>query len=127
LNPGTRFYVSSDGQTLDARTYERNSGFRANVKDVVWENAVDPSTGLVTDPLSGQVMNRNAPWDMGHRPGMEFWKERDNAINSWLDTREFMTRKQFLDRMNDPSRYRPELPASNRGHRAEDDTNLFWQ
>lgn len=126
LNLGTRFYVSSDGQILDANTYFRNSGFRAGVRDEVWGNAVEGATGLVKDPMSDNVMNKAEPWDMGHRPGVEYWKERDNAINKWLDNRDYTTRKEFLDQMNDPSRYRPELPSSNRSHRAEDVSNLFW-
>lgn len=127
LNPSTRFYVSPDGEVLDARTYARNSGFRKGVRDDVWGAAVDSETGLVSDPLSGAAMNADEPWDMGHRPGMEYWKERDNAINKWLYDREFMTRKEFLDRMNDPDRYRPELPESNRSHRGEDESNDFWE
>lgn len=126
LNPDTRFYVRPDGETLDAKTYARNSGFRTGVRDSVWNNAVDGDTGLVTDPLKGIPMKKAEPWDMGHRPGMEYWKERDNAINNWLNNYNFTTRKQFLDKMNDPSRYRPELPESNRSHRAEDDSNDFW-
>jgi hypothetical protein len=56
---------------------------------------------------------------------MEYWKERDYAIGQWLDDRTVVTRSQFLDRMNDPSRYRPEAPASNRSHLGEDTTNWF--
>lgn len=126
LNPGTRFYVRPDGQTLDAKTYTRNSGFRSGVRDKVWDKAVDPETGLVKDPLTGTTINKSQPWDMGHRPGMEYWKERNNAINKWLDDGVYTTRKEFLDKMNDPSRYRPELPLSNRGHRLEDVTDDFW-
>jgi hypothetical protein len=118
---------SANGEILDANTYTRNSGFRTGVRDQAWANAVDSETGLVRDPLSGSVMNKAEPWDMGHRPGMEYWKERDYAINDWLDSRNFATRQQFLDKMNDPSRYRPELPSSNRSHRAEDASNEFWK
>ncbi|MBK7144285.1 MAG: HNH/ENDO VII family nuclease [Xanthomonadales bacterium] len=71
-------------------------------------------------------MKRASPWDMGHRPGMEYWKERANAVLRWMNSREAMTRREFLDRMNDPSRYQPELPASNRSHRAEDVSNSYW-
>ena len=127
LNPSTRFYASSDGQVLDANTYARNSGFRKGVRDQVWNDAVDDSTGLVNDPLSGATMSKEEPWDMGHRPGMEYWKERDNAINNWLDNRDYTSRKEFLDIMNDPSRYRPELPSSNRSHLGEDASSDFWE
>lgn len=72
-------------------------------------------------------MNKSDSWQMGHRPGMEYWKERDYAINLWLEKRELTTRKEFLDKMNDPSRYQPELPASNRSHSGEDKSNDFWR
>ena len=127
LNPSTRFYVSPEGKVLDAKTYARNSGFRTGVRDEAWDGAVDPATGLVRDPLSGTVMNKSDAWDMGHRSGMEYWKERDNAINNWLYNRDYTTRKEFLDKMNDPNRYRPELPSSNRSHRGEDLSNDFWE
>jgi hypothetical protein len=127
LNPDTRFYVSPEGEVLDKKTYARNSGFRNGVRDDVWDEAVNPETGLVSDPLSNVVMSKDEPWDMGHRPGMEYWKERDNAIIKWLDTRDYTTRKEFLDKMNDPDRYQPELPSSNRSHRGEDASNDFWE
>ena len=98
-----------------------------NTDTILAANAVDMDTGLVRDPLKGAVMSKDEPWDMGHRPGMEYWKERDYAINDWLDNRNLTTRQEFLDRMNDPSRYRPELPSSNRSHRAEDVSNDFWR
>lgn len=62
---------------------------------------------------------------MGHKPKMEYWKERDNAVNKWLYDEKTTTRKEFLDRMNDPSKYRPELPSSNRSHKGEDRSNDF--
>lgn len=127
LNPSTRFYVSAEGEVLDAKTYARNSGFRKGVRDEAWNDAINPETGLVNDPLTGSTMNKSEPWDMGHREGMEYWKERDNAINKWLDNRDYTTRTEFLDKMNDPKRYRPEIPSSNRSHRGEDATNSFWE
>jgi len=87
---------------------------------------VDPQTGLVSDPLTSVPMGEAQKWDMGHRPGMEYWKERNMAIQKWLQSRIVTTRKAFLDKMNDPNRYRPELPSSNRSHKAEDASNEFW-
>ncbi len=127
LKSDARFYVKPDGQTLDSETYKRNSGFRSGVRDETWTSAVEESTGRVRDPLSGRFMSKDDPWDMGHRPKMEFRKERNNAIEKWLDKDEYTSRKEFLDKMNDPSRYRPELPSSNRSHRAEDLTDDFWE
>lgn len=125
LNPSTRFYVKPDGQTLDTKTYSRNSGFRKGVKDKAWKGNVDPATGRVIDPVSKKAMQKNEAWEMGHKPKMEYWKERDNAVNKWLYDEKTTTRKEFLDRMNDPSKYRPELPSSNRSHKGEDRSNDF--
>jgi hypothetical protein len=65
LDPNTRFYVSPEGDVLDAKTYARNSSFRKGVRDEAWGDAVDSETGLVRDPLSDAVMNKEEAWDMG--------------------------------------------------------------
>lgn len=124
-NPSTRFYVKPNGETLDVKTYARNSGFRKGVKDKAWKGNVDANTGRVIDPVSQTAMRKKDAWEMGHKPKMEYWKERDNAINKWLYDEKTTTRKEFLDRMNEPSRYRPELPSSNRSHKGEDLSNDF--
>ena len=70
-------------------------------------------------------MNKSDPWQMGHRPQMEYWKERNYTIDEWLYNRKYTTREEFLDIMNDPKRYRPELKASNQSHLGEDKSNQF--
>ena len=64
-------------------------------------------------------MNFDEPWDMGHKPGYEFWKHQKSAKERGI------SRKQFLDEHNNPEHYRPELPSSNRGHRGEDDSTRY--
>ncbi len=127
LSGKTNFYVKPDGETLDTKIYNRNSGFRKGVRDETWSEAVEESTGRVRDPLTGRFLSKEKPWDMGHRPKMEFKKERKNAIEKWLNEDENITRKEYLDKLNDPSRYRPEAPSSKRGHRGEDATDDFWE
>jgi RHS repeat-associated protein len=109
------FYVGQGGWLVHnaCDLYNRPSGYRKGVRDEVWENAKGPD-GNVRDPLTGQVMNRNDPWDMGHKPGHEYRKHRESAEERGI------SRKEFLDEHNDPSHYRPELPSSNRSHRGED-------
>jgi hypothetical protein len=94
-------------------TYTRPSGYRSGVRDEVWGGAVEPATGRVRDPVTGQFMSREKPWDMGHKPGYEFRKHQQSAEARGID------RGTFLDEHNDPSHYRPELPSSNQSHKGE--------
>jgi RHS repeat-associated protein len=102
----------------DAVDYSRPSGYRKGVRDEVWENAKGPD-GQVRDPLTNQVMDKNQPWDMGHKPGHEFRKHQQSAEERGI------SRKEFLDEHNNPNHYRPELPSSNRSHRGEDMTDGY--
>jgi RHS repeat-associated protein len=119
-----RFYVSPEGEVLDVKTFDRTS-FRAGVRDVTWNAAVEPSTGRVRDRVTGRFMSAKKPWDMGHREFQEYWKHRLHSIMEWLYSRRVIDRGTFRDQYNDPSRYRPELPASNRSHRGEDRSGLY--
>ncbi|GAB2024485.1 hypothetical protein OfM1_05560 [Lactovum odontotermitis] len=100
------------------KTYARPSGFRKDVRDQVWSNAEE--AGPVLDPLTKMPIDPDEPWDMGHKPGYEFWKHQQSAAERGI------SRKQFLDEYNNPEHYRPELPSSNRGHAAEDATNTYF-
>ena len=101
-------------------SYERPSGFRAGVRDEVWNRAIEPSTGRVRDPLTGRFMGKNQPWHMGHLPGYEFRKHKASAEQRGI------SRGQFLDEHNDPSHYRPELPSSNECHLGEEPTDEYY-
>jgi predicted ribonuclease toxin of YeeF-YezG toxin-antitoxin module len=102
-------------------TYKRPSGYRKGVRDQVWAQAeAGAKDGKVRDPLTKQVMAKDEPWDMGHKPGHEFRKHQANAAERGID------RKQFLDEHNDPSHYWPELPSSNRSHQGEDHTDDYF-
>ena len=57
---------------------DRPSHFRKRVRDTVWENARENSTGQVRDPVTGQFMSKDNPWDMGHVPGHEFWRHQES-------------------------------------------------
>jgi RHS repeat-associated protein len=112
-NTGTCTITPGGSGASQAVDYSRPAGYRAGVRDKVWENARETSTGQVRDPLTGRFMSKDAPWDMGHLPGLEFRRLAAEAQAQGL------TRKQFLDQHNDPTHYRPELPSSNRSHRGE--------
>lgn len=101
--------------------YRRPSGYRVGVRDKVWD-AAKRDDGRVYDPLTGKEMNKDEPWDMGHKPSFEYRKHRDSAYQRGI------SREQFLDEHNDPSHYWPywpELPESNQGHAGEDHTDFF--
>ncbi|WP_282606546.1 HNH/ENDO VII family nuclease [Pelagibius sp. Alg239-R121] len=100
--------------------YSRPSGYRKGVRDKVWDDAVEPSTGRVRDPATGRFMSKDKPWDMGHKPGHEFKKHKQSAQDRGI------SRETFLDEHNTPSSYRPELPSSNRSHRGEDKTGSYF-
>ena len=100
--------------------YQRPAGYRKGVRDQVWENAREESTGQVRDPLTGHFMSKNKPWDMGHKPGYEWWKFKQYAQENNL------SRQDVLDWNNNPDHFRPELPSSNRCHAAENLTAEFF-
>ena len=124
---GKRAYDAADtfsdaarhAPTYPPSTYTRPSGYRAGVRPQVWDNAREPATGQVRDPVTGRFMSPDQPWDMGHRPGYEFRKHADSAEQRQI------SREQFLDEHNNPSHYRPELPGPNRSHRGEDASDDF--
>jgi predicted ribonuclease toxin of YeeF-YezG toxin-antitoxin module len=98
--------------------YRRPKGFRQGVRNKVWDGAKE-ADGKVRDPLTQRVMDKNKPWDMGHKPGYEFRKHRESARTRGI------ARKEFLDEHNDPTHYRPELPESNHSHYGEDHTGQY--
>lgn len=98
--------------------YNRPSGFRKGVRDTVFDKNKG-ADGKVRDPGTGTEIKKNDKWDMGHKPGQEFRKHQDEA-RSRGDAR-----KQFLDDHNNPNRYRPETPNTNRSHKLEDKSDKY--
>lgn len=101
------------------KTHSRPSGFRKGVRDEAWKKAKG-ADGEVRDPGTGKVMNKEEPWDMGHKPGYEFRKHQQSAQERGI------SRKEFLDEHNNPDHYQPELPSSNRSHKGEDLTDNYF-
>ena len=99
--------------------YSRPSGYRKGVRDKVWENAIEDD-GEVRDPLTQEIINKDDPWQMGHKPGYEFRKHQQSAIKRGI------SREEFLDEHNNPYHYRPELPGSNLSHKGEDMTEQYF-
>ena len=97
----------------NADDFSRPSGFRKGVRDTTWENGKKPD-GKVYDPKTKRELKKDEPWDMGHKPGDEFRRHQQDARERGD------SRKKFLDDHNDPNRYRPEDPSSNRSRTEED-------
>lgn len=114
--PDRMIFKSNPVESVD---YSRPTGWRAGMRDTVWDNAKD-AYGKVRDPLTGKYMSKEQPWDMGHKPGYEFHKHQESAQERGID------RKTFLDEYYNVNHYRPELPSSNRCHKAEDVTNKYF-
>jgi hypothetical protein len=88
--------------------------FRPGVREAVYEKArADSPDGIVRDPDTRAEIPFDSDWQMGHEPGWEFRKHRSSAA------RRHLTREQFVDEYNDPNHYRPETPATNKGHELE--------
>ncbi len=99
----------------------RRPGFRKKTKEDAWNNAKD-AEGKVFDPNPDNPVEIKPTdkWDMGHKPGYEFWKHQESAQSRDI------TREQFLNEYNNASHYRPELPSSNQSHKLEAPDDLYY-
>lgn len=88
------------------RPYIRK-GTRSEVEAAAPRDAV----GRPIDPNTGRAIEGRP--DLGHKPGNEFWREKQKA------EAEGLTQKHFNDRMNDSTKYQLESPSSNRSRRYE--------
>ena len=89
------------------------------MRDEVWQNAKDEH-GRVRDPVTGRYMSKDQVWDMGHKPGYEFYKHQESAKERGI------SRQEFLDEYYNSDHYRPELPSSNRSHKGENVTDDYF-
>jgi archaellum component FlaC len=103
---------------LKAGTYDRPS-FRKEVRDTVWESAKGEG-GIVRDPLTKQEIKPGDPWEMGHKPGYEFWKHQQSAAERGI------SREQFINEYNEPKLYRPETPETNASHKLEAPDHVYY-
>ena len=91
--------------------YLRRPYLRRDTVRKIVDDAKKDADGRFIDPNTRQPIIPKP--DIGHKPGHEFWRERDQA------ERERLTQQQFNDRMNDPTKYQLEDPSQNRSHRYE--------
>lgn len=117
-NKDGTFAADPNKQPIASYRQDRPS-YREGVVDDVWDNAIRDADGNVLDPNTGEILNwdrskpRTGQWDMGHMPGEEYRKLCDKYEAGEI------TWSEFLDEYNDPSKYRPEAPSSNRSGKYE--------
>lgn len=73
------------------------------MRTITWAQAVKESDdGLVRDPETGDVLDKNEPWVMGHAPEHEFRHHQRNAQERGI------SREEFLDEYYNDTKLRPE-------------------
>ena len=85
---------------------------RKSTREAVESTAQRNAKGQFLDPNTLQPIE--GKYDLGHKPGHEFRKEKTRA------QKEGLSQKEFNDRMNNPDLYQIESPSSNRSHKFEE-------
>ncbi|MDR1469122.1 MAG: HNH/ENDO VII family nuclease [Spirochaetaceae bacterium] len=111
LASGIRMATTSGKLALDTSKDLRRPYIRDEVRREIELRAPKTRDRRFIDPNTGRPIN--GPYDLGHRPGHEFWREKAKAIKDGL------TQEKFNDRMNNPDLYQIEDPSVNRGHKFE--------
>lgn len=84
---------------------------RQGVRQEVENRAQKNSKGQFLDANTHKPID--GKYDLGHKPGHEFWREAEKA------EKEGLTQDQFNNRMNNPDLYHIESPHENRSHSHE--------
>ncbi|MCG7208169.1 GH-E family nuclease [Streptomyces arenae] len=109
--PDGRFRSDPDRVDPD-ETYARVT-LRSSTKQAVQDAAPRDADGNFIDPNTGQSIPAAGPFHYGHKPGFEYWRNRDMA------QKQGWTRQKFIDFENDPSHYQIEDPYNNMSHQYE--------
>lgn len=99
---------------IDAAKSEKKALHRPYIRKSTKEGVPElpkGADGRYIDPRDGKSFDGNP--DLGHKPGHEFWREKQKTESEGL------TQKQFNDRMNDSKLYQRENPSLNRSHKYE--------
>jgi hypothetical protein len=89
----------------------RRPYIRKAVRKKVENRALKTNDGKYIDPNTFETIE--GKYDLGHKSGSEFWREKRKA------QAEGLSQKEFNNRMNDPDLYQIESPSANRSHRYE--------
>lgn len=98
-------WTPAGGHYLNTRVYIRKS-----VRLQVEARTTRTSDGRFVDPRGEPIPDKPV---LGHKPGREFWRMRNEA------EAEGLTREEFVERMNDHTLYQIESLARNRSHADE--------
>lgn len=97
----------------------RRPHFSEALVKAVWDKAPKDEKGYVIcevckNPIVWEHSDpRKGVWDVGHRPGIEFWRLRDLVLAGKLSSADFLAIHE------DPSNFRPEHSKCNQGHTGE--------
>lgn len=97
----------------------KRPGFSQKLIREVWNRADKDKDGYpICEVCDASIewtpgMPRYQKWHVGHRPGFEFWRLRNQVEEGSL------TYERFLEIHRDPSYFRPEHPHCNQGHSGE--------
>lgn len=109
--PDGRYQSDPNRMDPDAR-YGRVT-LRSSTKQAVQDAAPRDAEGNYIDPNTGQSIPERGPFHYGHKPGFEYWRNRNMAQEyGW-------TREQFIESENDPTHYQIEDPYNNMSHQYE--------
>ncbi len=101
----------AQGSTPNVRIGSHRPYIRRAVRTEVESRAPRTADGRFIDPNTRQPID--GPYDLGHKPGHEYWRLREYAVQ------QNMTQSQFNNYVNNPSFYQIESPSANRSHRYE--------
>jgi hypothetical protein len=109
--------ISSEAEQILVATRRRVT-LRQGTKKAIQDKAEKTPDGDYIDPNTDEVIPKDGPFDYGHKPNHEWWRtqqeerERANGPNP-------MTRKEVIERENNPDQWQIESPSSNRSHKFE--------
>ena len=86
---------------------------RSATKQAIQDAAPRDADGNFIDPNTGQSIPQDGPFQYGHKPGFEFWRNQN------LAQQQGWSREQFIEFENDPSHYQIEDPYNNMSHQYE--------
>lgn len=115
---GTDFNKKGQKQVLNAAeevvdATKNRVYLRKGTKQEIKENAPKTPEGDFIDPNTGQVIPKEGPFDIGHKPGEEWYRRKK------MHQEKGSSRREVRDAENNPSLYQIENPSSNRSRKFE--------
>jgi RHS repeat-associated protein len=112
-NPCPPAGSGSGGSGSSSADPYRRVKWRKSTVETLKERAPKTPEGDFIDPNTGRVIPKEGPFDVGHKPGHEYRKNRIEAAKNGA------SRKDFIESENNPDHLQLEDPQSNRSHQFE--------